>query len=69
MRPTALLTFGGLDDPDVSRGAHRVDAGVSVTGVRALVLRLDVIQDQAAVRRRLDVTTVRTHRYAVSAVK
>lgn len=34
-----------FSDPHFSRGAHRVDAGVSVTGVGALIRRLYVIQD------------------------
>jgi len=67
---TFTLTWSGVsDDSDFGRGAHGVDAGVSVAGVRALVGRLDVVQDQAAVGGRLDVSTVRTHRHAVPAVE
>lgn len=64
--PTLLRV---LRDSDFSRGAHRVDAGVGVTGVGSLVRRLHVVQDQAAVGRHLDVTTVRTHWDAVPAAK
>lgn len=64
--PTLLRIFG---DPDFGRGAHRVDASVGVAGVGALVRRLHVVQDQAAVRRRLDVATVGTHGDAVPATE
>lgn len=56
-------------DSNFSRGAHRVDASVSVAGVSALIWGLHVVQDQAAVRRRQDVPTVGTHRYTISVVK
>lgn len=65
-RLTLLHIFG---DSDFGRGAHRVDASVGVTGVGPLVRRLHVVQDQAAVRRRLDVATVGTHGDAVPATE
>lgn len=64
--PTLLHVFG---DSDFSRGAHGVDASVGVTGVGPLVRRFHVVQDQAAVRRRLDVATVGTHGDAVPATE
>lgn len=60
---TLLCVFS---DSNFSCGAHRVDSGVSVTGVSALVWRLHVVQDQAAVRGQQDFTTVWTHRDTVS---
>lgn len=59
---TRWRVFG---DSHVRRGAHRIDAGVGVAGVRAPVRKLHVVQDQAAVRRDQDPLPVRTHRNAV----
>lgn len=64
--PTLLHIFG---DSDFGRGAHRVDASVGVAGVGPLIRRLHVVQDQAAVRRCLDVATVGTHGDAVPATE
>lgn len=44
-----LTLLSVLNDLHFSRGAHRVDAGVGVTGVGALVQRLHVFEDEAAV--------------------
>lgn len=61
---TSLWVFG---DSNFSCGTHRVDPSVSITGVCPLVWRLHVVQDQTAVSRGEDVTSIRTHRDAVSA--
>lgn len=60
---TLLRVFS---DPNFSRGAHRIDASVSVTGVGAFIWRLYVIQDQAAIGWQQDVTPVWTHRHTIS---
>lgn len=60
--PTLLHVF---DDSDFGRGAHRVDASVSVTSVGPLVRMFHVVKDKAAVRRHLDGVTIGVHRNAI----
>lgn len=62
-----LLCF--FNDPHFSCGTHRVDAGISIAGVGALIRRLYIIKDQAAVRWCEDAAPIWTHRYAISVFK